>query len=848
MTSNPPIDDDKTTSRSTLPEDLSGSTDPRSPVAEDGQEYVTLLRRRLDDAESRYAALLENLSEVAFTLGSDGSLTHLAGNCIGITGYTDQELLALPIEQLSRRLFAADDEALLYAELEKARSSGGWSTLSPLSLTDKAGEVRSVQICLCPLSESPGLEGTVHGIMRDVSDHVRAQRTMASLNAAAEAVQCEAIRPEGVFRAVTEQLSSLDLASAILLMDERAARLHPASASCPPRLVLSLEPLLGSLTHALAVDIEDISVIAHAIRARETVHFRWTEALLVQALPGYPRAILSRVAQLVASFGVVIAPLVADGAVLGILAVTGEHLTPDSVSAMAAFANQTAIAIRNADLVKRQRESEAEYRGIFEASIDGLLVSDPSGRIVSANPAVCEMYGYTHDELVGLSAQEIVDPEHLSDLRQFMQEVQNGGRYHAESVGRRQDGTTFPVEVIGAPMAYPGTVRYLAIVRDITTRISAQDALVRAERLHALGQMASGIAHDFNNILVAVRGYADLALQDLVSAPDRVREDVLQVLTAAKHAAETVRRLQALSRQNEDTSDFAVLQIDDVVREAIELCRPRWKDQAQGSGVTVRVHTSLSAPAPIRGNAGELRRVFTNLIVNALDAMSAGGDLHIETRCSGQWTMASVRDSGMGIPLALHTRIFEPFYSTKPGTGSGLGLTISQSVLRRHGGEIAVSSEIGQGATFLVRLPVANAAIPSPPPLAAEPVHSDWTRQSILVVDDEPAVRGLLQRVLSNQGHEVTSVDGGSEALLVLQERAFDVLITDLGMPDVSGHQVVRRARELYPQMPIVLSTGWGDTISPDTLHTMGANALLTKPFTLSELADVLGKVIAMCE
>ncbi|MHB1294009.1 MAG: PAS domain S-box protein [Anaerolineae bacterium] len=807
------------------------------------QEAIALMSRRLEEAEMRYAALLENLEELAFTIAADDSVTHLAGNCVGITGYTDQELLLLTNDQLLRMLLPTGYDTLREA-IKVTRASDASHTLAPLPLIDKAGEVRAVQITLSPLTDQGSAAGTLHGIARDVSNQVRAQRTMASLNAAAEAVQHEAVRPERVLQVVTEQLASLGLASIILLLDKDTGRLAPADRSCPPRMEEYLKSILGPFTEMPAIGITDVPIVQQTMHTREASHFRWTGQLLAQIWRSRSPDVLARLVQMTAVHDAVAAPLVADSSVLGVLMVTGEHLTPESVPAMAAFANQTAIAFRNANLVKRQSESEAKYRSIFETSIDGMFVIEPTGLVVSANPTACALFGYALDELVGSDWRELAGQTGLEDFERLLRKVHRVGRYHAESLAKRRDGATFSIEVIGAPMPYRGKTHLLAIVRDITDRVSAQDALIRAERLEALGQMAGGIAHDFNNILVSVRGYSDLALQDLVDAPNRVSEDVQHVLTAANQAAETVRRLQALSRHQEDTSDFSTLQVDDMVREAVELSQPRWKDQAQGSGITVRVHLNLASSAAVLGNACELRRVFTNLIANALDAMPSGGDLCIDTYRQGDWALTSVSDSGCGIPPELHTRIFEPFYSTKAGTGTGLGLTIAQSTVRRHGGEITVASRAGQGATFRVRMPAVKTVItvPKTPEYSTAPAVQA-TGQRILVVDDESAVRGLLQRVLTRQGHQVTACDGGAAALAALEESVFDVLITDLGMPEVSGHQVARRARELYPQMPIVLSTGWGDSISPDQVRSLGANALLSKPFTLNELASVLEQV-----
>jgi len=323
---------------------------------------------------------------------------------------------------------------------------------------------------------------------------------------------------------------------------------------------------------------------------------------------------------------------------------------------------------------------------------------------------------------------------------------------------------------------------------------------------------------------------------DVNSHPELVRSDIEHVLAGASDAAEAIRRLQSLYRQSDDTSDFGPLHLDGLVSEALALTQPQWKDQPQARGVTIDVVRDLLPTAPVLGNASELRRVLVNLIVNAVDAMPNGGRL---TLCTGQdegWCYVRVSDTGSGIPPEQAEHIFEPFFTTKGGQGSGLGLTVSQNIVERHGGTITVNDGAGRGAAFTVRLP----ARPEPASVDEAPQTRDAVpidrSLRVLVVDDEISVRLLLSRLLLRDGHIVREALGGREALDLLRTYAFDLLITDLGMPEVSGHLVIQCARETQPSMPIILSTGWGETISPDQLKALGATALLTKPFTYDDL------------
>jgi len=302
-------------------------------------------------------------------------------------------------------------------------------------------------------------------------------------------------------------------------------------------------------------------------------------------------------------------------------------------------------------------------------------------------------------------------------------------------------------------------------------------------------------------------------------------------------AAEAVRRLQSLYRPADDTSDLAPLDLDSLATEAVALTRPRWKDEAQRRGFTIRVVTELSHPRPVLGNPSELRRVLSNLVMNAVDAMPEGGTLTVSTAQDGDSAAIRVRDTGIGISAEQQAQLFEPFYTTKGTAGSGLGLTLSLGIVERHGGRIAVESALGQGSTFTVYLPccapelLAATATSRAPEPAAPPANLD-----VLVVDDERAVLSVLERLLTRDGHRVTAASSGAAALAMLREHRYDLVITDLGMPEVSGHKVARLARLLYPSMPVILATGWGETVSPEQLASIGATHLLSKPYAYEEL------------
>ena len=799
--------------------------------------------RELAQNASRHRALLENLRDMVFLINADGDVTFIDGNVMGILGYTPKEFLDLPPEHKLSLLVSQEDKQRLKAAFRKASRSLANSRLE-VALTDKAGEQRWVEITLVPLRDEDNAFIGIQGIVTDINKRIQNQRIMESLNAAARIVQHASLSLDKVFEAVTDQLTALGFLSTVALVDEPNQELVFVNFSGNERVLQALQHLTDFEERPYRIGLDQIEVYSKVVRGRESSYFPLHEEFLTQVLQGCDAGFPSAILRLLPPQRVAIVPLIADDKVLGILSVAGQRLTKSILPAVRAFANQTAIAIKNAQLVDALYESEKQYRGVFEAARDALLLLDQSGIIVEVNPAACAIYGRPYEELVGLPIAEIVHPDHYHNLQNFCAGIALEGHFHAQSLNIRSDGTILPVEVRGSEVTYKGTTHLLAVVTDVSERVQAQEALVRAEKLQALGQMAGDIAHNFNNILVGIRGYTDMALLDLVEDMTMIRSDLEHVLSGANDAAEAVRKLQALYRQADDTSDFAPLQVDDIVSETLALTQPRWKDQAQAQGISIKVHTNLTTPLPILGNASELRRVVTNLVVNAIEAMPDGGTLTIATGQKGDHIFVTVGDTGVGMDERTQEQVFEPFFTTK-SNATGLGLTISRSIVERHRGEITVESILDKETVFTIRMPISQ--VPGHPlGQQVEMVEETGTQPilRVLAVDDEKAACNLMKRFLEYEKYAVVTAHSGQEAIAALEKGRFDLIISDLGMPDISGKQVVHRAYELYPEMPIVVSTGWGETVTPKQLEGMHVLAMLPKPFTRKDMLAILDKVI----
>ncbi|XOV88316.1 MAG: ATP-binding protein [Pseudomonadota bacterium] len=365
-----------------------------------------------------------------------------------------------------------------------------------------------------------------------------------------------------------------------------------------------------------------------------------------------------------------------------------------------------------------------------------------------------------------------------------------------------------------------------------------RNSLLQSERMSALGQMASGVAHDFNNTLAGIIGNTQLLLEEVKN--EEVTSRLRAVELAARDGAATVKRIQEFSRVNRDT-EFVPLDLNALIQETVTMTAPLWKDQVQRRGITVDLETHLGELPAVMGNASELREVLTNMIINALDAMPEGGSLVIRTSVAEDRVLLTVADNGAGVPAELLDRLFDPFFTTKGPNNSGLGLSVAYGIIRRHGGKISVCSEAGQGTRFNIELRPSKDKVPETP-------HSEPVRQTsparILLVDDDPFVRDVLVSMLQHAGHEVVAFECGQKALAQFNEESFPLVLTDLGMPGMSGWDVAAAIRQQCPLTRVIMITGWGRELDITEAKSRGVDYVLPKPFELSTVTNMVAEAL----
>ncbi len=368
--------------------------------------------------------------------------------------------------------------------------------------------------------------------------------------------------------------------------------------------------------------------------------------------------------------------------------------------------------------------------------------------------------------------------------------------------------------------------------------------IVQQERLHALGEMASGIAHDFNNALSSIMGYSELLLMTPEGLDDRERVtgDLQTINTAAKDAAKVVSRLREFYRRRDEGEIFLPVSLKQLVEQAVSLTQPRWKDQAQARGITINIETDFQKVPLVSGNEADLREALTNLIFNAVDAMPDGGTITVRTHAEGECVVLEFSDTGTGMTEEVRRRCLEPFFTTKGERGTGLGLAMVYGIIQRHEGTIAIQSELGRGTTFIIRLPVQmEPKAEGRKQETATPVRA----LRVLVVEDEPLTLKVLSEYLVGDGHTVETATTGREGVERFQAGRFDLVMTDMAMPGMSGDHLAHLIKQAAPHTPVMLVTGFGESMNAAGERPEGVDLIVNKPVTLTALRQAVAKVMA---
>lgn len=504
-----------------------------------------------------------------------------------------------------------------------------------------------------------------------------------------------------------------------------------------------------------------------------------------------------------------------------------------------------------------QKEAEAELRRLhraIEQAAEGVLIADESGAILYANPAFERMTGLEQAAQL-LKGKSVFDLE-VSVLEHHSSVIQGEGHegtWRGTCAFARPGGVATEVEfaVSAIRSRADRLVSYVAVCRDVTEKRLLEHQLWQAQKMEALGTLAGGIAHDFNNLLASIMGFTELSRDDMPEG-SRSRACLDRVLGASLRARELVRQILSFSRRSEHK--LRHLRADAVVGEALKLLEA-------SLAKSIEIRAELGSQATILADPSQVHQIVMNLCTNAAQAMQGpGGRLLVRSTAGplpaelaarhrltpGDYLTFLVEDQGPGIAPDVLSRIFDPFFTTKgPGEGTGLGLAVVHGIVASLGGAVWAESEPGLGARFSVVLPTQVSG--EEPPREAKPGNLRGFER-ILLVDDEPDLLEFCREALTPLGYQVTAQSDPQAALQTLLDtpHAFDLLVTDLNMPRITGMQLAEGLRPVRPDLPIVLITGFSRAIPPDRLESLGAVRLLPKPFSTGELALAVRQALAL--
>jgi len=516
-----------------------------------------------------------------------------------------------------------------------------------------------------------------------------------------------------------------------------------------------------------------------------------------------------------------------------------------------------ALALRCSRLGEQRRKGEEKSSKLataVEHAAESILVTDPAGIIQYVNPCFVQVSGYDRQEVIGRRVQELESPEGRHSRHRMLETVLRGQVWRGRLVNWTKTGQRYEEEATLSPVLDTNgiIINLVEVRRDITREAMLEQQLQQAQKMEAIGTLAGGIAHDFNNILAAILGYTELACMDL-TASDRVADNLDRVLQASHRARELVAQILAFSRQAEQ--EKKPVHISSVIKEALKLLRASLPSTIE---IRQQIREDLGN---VLADPTQIHQLLMNICSNAGHSMrEQGGTLTVTLDCPeddpqfdvtfpsetpANYLRLTVSDSGHGMTPEVQRRIFDPYFTTKnKGEGTGLGLAVVHGIVKSHDGHIAVASKVGKGTDFRVYLP--RISVPALDSHRRRVESIPTGTECILLVDDEAEIARMEQQMLERLGYRVSARFDSIQALEEFhrEPQRFDLVITDMTMPKLTGDQLAARIRQLHPDIPIILCTGFSERIDSETARRMGISEFLLKPLALEKLARTIRRLL----
>jgi len=377
---------------------------------------------------------------------------------------------------------------------------------------------------------------------------------------------------------------------------------------------------------------------------------------------------------------------------------------------------------------------------------------------------------------------------------------------------------------------------------EITERMKMEEALIQSEKLKSIGTITAGISHEFNNILAVISGKVQLL--EMSHQDNKELTDELEVIMrAADDGAEISSKMLQFTKTAQNARDLVPTNITDLINQSIDFKKPRWANEAQAGGIDYKMDTkNMKDVPPIACNPTEIREVFINIIKNSLDAMPDGGGISFSTYSDDNNVFVNISDTGKGMSENVKKHIFDPFFTTRTPEGTGLGMSMAYGIMNRHGGKIKVESELGSGSTFKLQFPIQTKVAKT----IEEPKQEQKTSNrnlSILTVDDDEMIRNIIEQFLSRDGHNIKTVDNGADAIKIIGNEDFDLVLCDLAMPNVFGYDVIKSLNRLKKRPKIGIISGWDDETLPGESNEVKVDFYLKKPFKSADLTKHINQL-----
>ena len=760
----------------------------------------------LKNREQRYKKIFENLQDVYYEASLDGTLLEVSPSIKYFSLYKREELIGKSLYDL----YADGKQRDRFIELLLEK---GTVNDYELDLCDKDGALRSIAVSTFLAKDNNGVPEKIIGSARDVLARKQAQDSLLQVKEWTEAI-----------------LQTIQ--SGVFVIDAKSHHIIDVNRAAETMIGASRDEIIGNICHKFVCPQAEgecpISDLGQKVNNAETVLFK------------------------------------KNGDQIPILKTVNASTIMGKECLIESFIDISARKKAEASEQAHRERFKTFFSSVQDAIFVHPLQKEGFAPFIEVNDIACERYGYTREEFLKLTAQDITkrtdaEKHAAADHRKKLLDEK---RLFIETVHIKKSGETFPVEINSNIVEQYGKPVILAVVRDISVRkrVEAEKSRIEAQyrqsqKVEAIGRLAGGVAHDLNNILSPIIGFGELLINDL-NPGDKRRESVNQIVRAGYRARDLVRQLLAFGRKQ--TLEYKTTDLNKIIEGFESLLRRTIHEDIELQLIPKPIIPS------IRADIGQIEQVIMNLSVNAQDAMPQGGKLTLMTDVveikeqdaankpgtkAGSYVVLSVSDTGCGMDKKTQWQIFEPFFSTKGVHGTGLGLSTVYGIVKQHGGNIWVDSEQGKGSTFRIYLPVSQEIVSEK--LFNDRVSGNYKgTETILLVEDSEQVRTLTQAILTRQGYTTLAADNGTEALNILSDHhdRVDLILTDVVMPEMSGKELFAIVSKKYPGIKVLYMSGYTDDVIAHHGVLENRVQFIQKPFSVESLSTKIRKVLASTE